>query len=124
MIFGMAAGDDRTIGGEQRRALAVDVLIGDDVAALADGVQPIGDMEIGVEVPYPLLRPGIEDRAQPRGIASAAAVAMAVIGRDPEVAALDQEKIGRGEFQQGAVADLGDGILIAMVAVGIGRRRE
>ena len=120
VIFGMAAGDDRAIGREQRQALAVDILVGDDVAALADGVQPVGDVEIGVEVPDPLLGAGVEDRAQPRGIAGAAAVAMAVIGGDAEVAALQQEQIRRREFQQGAVADLGDGILIAMMAVGIG----
>ena len=51
----MAAGDDRAIGRQQRQAFAVDILVGDDVAALADGVEPVDDVEIGVEVPDPLL---------------------------------------------------------------------
>ncbi len=59
VIFGMAAGDDRAIGREQRQPLAVDVLVGDDVVALADGVQPIGDVEIGIEVPYRAASAGV-----------------------------------------------------------------
>ena len=51
MILRMAAGDDRAIGLQQRQAFAMDILVGDDVAGLADGIHPIDDVEIGVEVP-------------------------------------------------------------------------
>src|SRR5581483_1380393 len=52
------------------------------------------------------------------------AVAMPVIERYAEIAALFQEQLGRPERQQRAIADFGERIFVTVMAVGIGEERE
>ena len=85
---------------DRRQTFVVQVLVGDDVVLEALRLQPLGQVRVGVELPerglaaadpFQHLRAEVQDRAEPRGVADAAAVDVTVVERGtvfPVLAAL------------------------------------
>ena len=120
IIFRMGPGDEAAISRDEIGTFGIEGLVVDHVIGLAELLQPIRDMEIGIEAPERPLRPHVEDRPQARAVEAAAAVAMHVIGREAEIAPGHEEEVRGAEGQQRPMGALGRRILIGVMAVGIG----
>ena len=68
MIFGMRAGEHERVGRQQRDALAVEIVVGDDVEGDAHAVEPAGEMRVGRQVAQPRAERVVErDIVRPPG---------------------------------------------------------
>src|SRR3546814_3739633 len=50
VIFRVCSRDDRLVGGEGGDPLGMQILVGDDVVGLAGALQPVDDVEVGIEI--------------------------------------------------------------------------
>ena len=82
----VVAGDDGAIGREQFRAFGVEVFVGQDVVGMPHRLEPVDEIEIGVEVLRrqdeggAVFRAQVEHRAEAGGEATAGVVGVVVVG--------------------------------------------
>ena len=129
MIFGMGAGHHHAIIAQKLIAVAVEILIGDEIVIDALMIEPVIEMRIGIILvkagamaaePGMIFRREIEIGPEPRGITHARAIGMAVIKRAAEFGMVIHIEVGVAELQEARHLPLGAarGDVLAMIGIG------
>ena len=79
-ILGMRSGHDHPIRRQSGAAIAMQVVVGDDIDILAEPIEPIEKDRIECEVPETPVNPVFEVRSQSRSVEDTATVRMRVVG--------------------------------------------
>ena len=125
VILRMRAGDDRSIVGERRGAVAMQDLVGDHVEGLADAMQPRDQVGVGDERPRHAFRLQVQHGAQPRRKVHAAAVAMMVVERTTHLGMRSQIGfVGKPRFARNVNAVRKAEVLIRVREVSGGGREK
>ena len=130
VVFGMGPGDHRAVALQQRQPLRMQLFIGHHIEAMALGLEPGADMEIGAVLPGSrtggadpargMAGPHIEDGSQPRRDGDAAAVAMGLVEGIAVFAMGGEEEVFAPHGGHMAAGDLGQIAVVAQPLIGIG----
>ncbi len=107
IVFRMTAGQQDAVRADEIEPFLVQIVVGDDVEGKAAAVEPVDDEEIAAIIPPPPGRANIGRRAMARGVADAAAVGVAIIGRVAHLGMLEQQDVDGVEHGEPALGDLG-----------------